>query len=144
MKWTQWFLVVLLVTVSAGWAYSAGTNAKAVNVPYTFTAGQPAVADQVNANFNYIEDLLDDFGVAEGSDNYDTVAPDQAKQVTSDACSTGWAVTGCECWAEGTYKDIYVTRMTANMNGTCTCGFYNAHASTSYQVHAMSICLNIP
>ena len=75
-------IVLLLAMNSSVWSSD-------VNIPYTFVAGQTAVADEVNANFSVVQTAVDDNTVCGGfgnrtSGDYSSVSGGQRTRVAGE------------------------------------------------------------
>jgi hypothetical protein len=117
---------------------------KALTIPHVFSAGTTASAAEVNENFQYLVDAIDDGPyVYKTSGSYLSLAAGEENTVYSPNCSAGYIAVGCQCLAVNA-GDFFLRGMTVveypGTNDRCSCAYKNDTGSSG-QVRAYAVCM---
>ncbi|NLH49903.1 MAG: hypothetical protein GX444_15085 [Myxococcales bacterium] len=145
------YLLILMVAAfvaviaSSITVYATGRHGLfALSLPHTFTAGSTAVASEVNENFTYLANAIEDGPIVyKTAGSFLTLAAGEENTVYSPNCETGDIAVSCQCIAENA-GDYLLRGMTAvefpNASDRCSCAYVN-NTGSSGQVRAYAICM---
>ena len=116
----------------------------AFNVPHAFTPNTTAQAQQVNENFSYVEDALNEMETTGGNIYHrtgwatETISANDSRDVESPQCPSGYWTISVDC-------DAQLDALTVNgwecLGGNCICTYKNP-TGNSYWIRARAHCLN--
>lgn len=140
-------IVILLSVATSVMTVFAFGGFRSYAMPHSFATGTTISADEMNANFSYIENALNDFA---GIGNYLTAVEEEdvnggfTGTVTSAACDAGDLIMGCDCTSNTLkYMSFSGVRYSTD-DQTCTCEYYNTASSNILTIYAKALCMDRP